>query len=93
MLHATPFLHDTLTNVRALLKPRGQLFLQELCPGKYAVFVLYVTRLTVCSDKCYEFHNGRCAAQSAFQFHPSDVIYVLQPTLTHALFKRRVCVI
>lgn len=32
VLHATPFLHDTLTNVRTLLQPKGQLFLQELCP-------------------------------------------------------------
>lgn len=59
MLHATPFLHDTLTNVRALLQPQGQLFLQELCPGKYAVFAFYVIGLNGCSDKCYEFYNGR----------------------------------
>ncbi|KAH8433977.1 Mycolipanoate synthase [Aspergillus melleus] len=32
VLHATPFLQDTLTNVRTLLQPKGQLFLQELCP-------------------------------------------------------------
>ncbi|KAF2762537.1 putative polyketide synthase [Pseudovirgaria hyperparasitica] len=32
VLHATPCLQDTLTNVRSLLKPNGQLFLQELCP-------------------------------------------------------------
>ncbi|KAH8596055.1 putative polyketide synthase [Bisporella sp. PMI_857] len=32
VLHATPCLHDTLTNVRTLLKPEGQLFLQEICP-------------------------------------------------------------
>ncbi|KAE8354983.1 putative polyketide synthase [Aspergillus coremiiformis] len=38
VLHATPFLHDTLTNVRTLLKSRGQLFLQELCPGKANFF-------------------------------------------------------
>lgn len=34
VLHATPFLHDTLTNVRTLLQPKGQLFLQELCPKR-----------------------------------------------------------
>lgn len=32
VLHATPWLHETLTNVRTLLQPKGQLFLQELCP-------------------------------------------------------------
>ncbi|ROW06904.1 hypothetical protein VMCG_04176 [Cytospora schulzeri] len=32
VLHATPWLHETLTNVRTLLHPKGQLFLQELCP-------------------------------------------------------------
>lgn len=32
VLHATPSLHETLTNVRTLLKPEGQLFLQEICP-------------------------------------------------------------
>ncbi|PLB55540.1 putative polyketide synthase [Aspergillus steynii IBT 23096] len=32
VLHATPFLQDTLTHVRTLLQPKGQLFLQELCP-------------------------------------------------------------
>ncbi|KAJ4302895.1 Mycolipanoate synthase [Kalmusia sp. IMI 367209] len=32
VLHATPVLQDTLTNVRALLRPDGQLFMQELCP-------------------------------------------------------------
>jgi acyl transferase domain-containing protein len=34
VLHATPILHDTLVNVRTLLKPQGRLFLQELSPGK-----------------------------------------------------------
>ncbi|KAL1597236.1 hypothetical protein SLS60_008818 [Paraconiothyrium brasiliense] len=33
VLHATPRLHDTLTNVRKLLTPGGRLFLQELCPN------------------------------------------------------------
>ena len=37
VLHATPFLHDTLTNVRTLLQPKGQLFLQELCPTTRAM--------------------------------------------------------
>ena len=32
VLHATPCLHDTLTNVHTLLKPDGRLFLQEMCP-------------------------------------------------------------
>lgn len=32
VLHATPWLQETLTNVHTLLKPDGQLFLQELCP-------------------------------------------------------------
>ncbi|KAH7002677.1 hypothetical protein EDB80DRAFT_809883 [Ilyonectria destructans] len=32
VLHATPILHDTLIHVRTLLKPEGQLFLQELSP-------------------------------------------------------------
>ncbi|KAF2267503.1 hypothetical protein CC78DRAFT_490418 [Lojkania enalia] len=32
VLHATPQLHSTLQNVRALLAPHGRLFLQELCP-------------------------------------------------------------
>ncbi|KAK7703237.1 Mycolipanoate synthase [Diaporthe eres] len=32
VLHATPWLHETLANVRTLLQPKGQLFLQELCP-------------------------------------------------------------
>ncbi|GLI81248.1 mycolipanoate synthase [Penicillium ochrochloron] len=32
VLHATPILHDTLVNVRTLLKPQGRLFLQELSP-------------------------------------------------------------
>ncbi|KAF2259662.1 putative polyketide synthase [Lojkania enalia] len=32
VLHATPILQDTLANVRTLLKPDGQLFMQELCP-------------------------------------------------------------
>ena len=73
MLHATPFLHDTLTNVRALLQPKGQLFLQELCPGKYAVFALYVIGLTGRSDKCYEFHNGRFLVKTPSQFHPSNL--------------------
>lgn len=32
VLHATPFLNETLTNVRKLLAPEGYLFLQELSP-------------------------------------------------------------
>ncbi|KAE8135205.1 hypothetical protein BDV38DRAFT_294724 [Aspergillus pseudotamarii] len=32
VLHATPFLHDTLVHVRSLLRPQGRLFLQELSP-------------------------------------------------------------
>ncbi|KAK2048031.1 putative polyketide synthase [Colletotrichum somersetense] len=32
VLHATPFLHDTLCNVRKLLNDQGRLFLQELSP-------------------------------------------------------------
>ena len=32
VLHATPCLHDTLSNARTLLKTDGQLLLQELCP-------------------------------------------------------------
>ncbi|KAL2065354.1 hypothetical protein VTL71DRAFT_3024 [Oculimacula yallundae] len=32
VLHATPYLHETLANVRKLLQPKGQLFLQELAP-------------------------------------------------------------
>ncbi|KAH8802447.1 putative polyketide synthase [Xylogone sp. PMI_703] len=32
VLHATPFLHETLSNVRTLLRPDGQLLMQELCP-------------------------------------------------------------
>ncbi|KAH8659903.1 hypothetical protein BX600DRAFT_399805 [Xylariales sp. PMI_506] len=32
VLHATPFLHDTLSNVRTLLNDQGRLFLQELSP-------------------------------------------------------------
>ncbi|KAI3392455.1 hypothetical protein diail_5699 [Diaporthe ilicicola] len=32
VLHATPWLDETLRNVRTLLQPKGQLFLQELCP-------------------------------------------------------------
>ncbi|KAJ4346503.1 uncharacterized protein N0V89_010432 [Didymosphaeria variabile] len=33
VLHATPSLHGTLTNVKKLLAPGGRLFLQELCPN------------------------------------------------------------
>jgi acyl transferase domain-containing protein/NADPH:quinone reductase-like Zn-dependent oxidoreductase/SAM-dependent methyltransferase len=44
VLHATPSLEQTLTNVRKLLKPHGRLFFQELCPTKkwinYVVGVL-----------------------------------------------------
>lgn len=32
VLHATPWLNDTLSNVRTLLQPKGRLFLQELSP-------------------------------------------------------------
>ncbi|GME55565.1 Lovastatin diketide synthase LovF [Neofusicoccum parvum] len=32
VLHATPSIHETLSNVRKLLKPDGRLFLQELSP-------------------------------------------------------------
>ncbi|KAJ5339123.1 Acyl transferase/acyl hydrolase/lysophospholipase [Penicillium brevicompactum] len=31
VLHATPILHETLTNVRKLLHPQGKLLLEELC--------------------------------------------------------------
>ncbi len=34
VLHATPSLEKTLTNVRKLLQPHDRLFLQELCPTK-----------------------------------------------------------
>lgn len=34
VLHATPNLGKTLTNVRKLLQPKGKLLLQELCSGK-----------------------------------------------------------
>lgn len=34
VLHATPALQTTLSNVRKLLVPGGYLFLQELCPGR-----------------------------------------------------------
>lgn len=34
VLHATPSIKETLSNVRKLLKPGGRLFLQELSPGK-----------------------------------------------------------
>jgi len=35
VLHATPSLNKTLSNVRTLLQPQGRLFLQELSPGKF----------------------------------------------------------
>ncbi|KAK4207791.1 hypothetical protein QBC37DRAFT_454492, partial [Rhypophila decipiens] len=41
VLHATPTLHDTLVNVRRLLRPDGRLLLQELCPTiKWANFIM-----------------------------------------------------
>ncbi|XPS73997.1 Mycolipanoate synthase [Ascochyta lentis] len=37
VLHATPNLRDTLSNCRALLKPDGYLFLQELCSANRCI--------------------------------------------------------
>lgn len=34
VLHATPVINETLSNVRKLLHPHGKLFLQELSPSK-----------------------------------------------------------
>jgi acyl transferase domain-containing protein len=38
VLHATPSLHDTLVNVRKLLKPGGHLLLEEICTGRKSMF-------------------------------------------------------
>lgn len=37
VLHTTPWLDETLSNVRKLLRPKGQLFWQELCPTTRAM--------------------------------------------------------
>ncbi|VBB84212.1 Putative polyketide synthase [Podospora comata] len=43
VLHATPNIHETLSNVRKLVHPRGRLFLQELSPEtKWINFVMGV---------------------------------------------------
>ncbi|KAJ5971450.1 Acyl transferase/acyl hydrolase/lysophospholipase [Penicillium vulpinum] len=43
VLHATPILHETLTNVRKLLHPQGKLLLEELCgEAKFANFIVGV---------------------------------------------------
>jgi acyl transferase domain-containing protein/SAM-dependent methyltransferase len=40
VLHATPILHETLTNVRKLLHPQGKLLLEELCgDSKFINFI------------------------------------------------------
>ncbi|GAA83278.1 KR domain-containing protein [Aspergillus luchuensis IFO 4308] len=40
VLHATPFLHQTLTNVRKLLHPQGKLLLEEVCgEAKFSNFI------------------------------------------------------
>jgi len=42
VLHATPSLQETLSNVRRLLKPGGKLFLQELSPVYRAINYIMV---------------------------------------------------
>lgn len=43
VLHATPVLHETLTNVRKLLHPQGKLLLEELCgEAKFTNFIVGV---------------------------------------------------
>lgn len=43
VLHATPSINSTLRNVRKLLHPQGRLFLQELTPSEYSVFIAFVS--------------------------------------------------
>jgi SAM-dependent methyltransferase len=53
VIHATPRLHDALTNIQRLLHPQGRLFLQELDPAtKWMNFVIGVLpgRWLGCSD-------------------------------------------
>lgn len=48
VLHATPSLHETLTNVRALLKPGGRLYLQELVTRKGYYFLSLLRTWDIC---------------------------------------------
>ncbi|TVY80960.1 Highly reducing polyketide synthase FUM1 [Lachnellula suecica] len=41
VIHATPVLHESLSNIHKLLRPDGQLFLQELCPdSKWVNYIM-----------------------------------------------------
>ena len=79
VLHATPILHDTLTNVRTLLQPSGQLFLQELCPGKYSIYDLLERLLTDAVTRAMSFimvslHYSLYNPNLSYLFHLASIV-------------------
>ena len=81
VLHTTPTLHDTLTNVRTLLQPDGQLFLQELCPGKYSIYDLLERLLTDAVTRAMSF----IMVSFHYSLYIPNLSYILQFALNRAV--------